>query len=145
MGYDHSWRFLQADNQEVAKPKGFSNLVLRYINKINIGEECSYENMKKNFRLLPYIPDNLPQSATSLTTNIEIPFDERTNILSIVQATLFPEVGMQAPVLFDLNFICIQPQTVAFEHIESCLEHAHAQIKHIFEYTLTTEAKQSFR
>jgi uncharacterized protein (TIGR04255 family) len=134
-----------AHYQEVAKPKGFASIMLRYINKVNIGEECSYDNMRRYFHLLPHIPDGLPHSATSLNTNIEMPFDERSNILSIVQATLLPEMDMQAPVLFDLNFICIKPQTVALEHIENWLEHAHTQIERIFEDSLTTEAKQSFR
>ena len=124
-------------------PKSISKITLKYTNKINIGEDCNYENLKSYFNFRPEIPDIHNNNANSISMNIEIPQGNKENIFSIVLATLIKENDMPAPVLLDLNYVNINKQ-LEFIYTEKWLEEAHNTIKSFFNKSITEKAKKSF-
>lgn len=130
--------------REVANPTSIQKLSLKYINKLDVGNKHSYQELKKIFNILPSIPESIEGDANSLQMIVEIPYNENREILAIQQATLKPEQNKQAPVLFELNYILLNPDAVSFDTFEQWIENAHTRIENVFENGLTDEIKSKF-
>ena len=130
--------------KSVAKPAHIQRIILKYINKLDMGEKHSYQKLQDTFKLLPLIPNAIEGDATSLQMIVEIPYHNGREILAIQQATLKPEDNKRSPVLFELNYILLHPNSVSFEDFEKWIEQAHLCIENAFESGLTDKTKEKF-
>jgi uncharacterized protein (TIGR04255 family) len=129
---------------KVVEPNHISNLSLRYINKIDSGNEHSYENLEKIFNIRPFIPDNISSKTTSFQMITEYLLEEESAILAIQQASLRPNNKMNAPILFDLRYFQSKLDTFRFEMMKDWLNTAHSHIEDAFEKGLSEFIKQKF-
>lgn len=127
---------------EVAKPKGFKRLVLRYINKINIPEKSI--EMTDYFSYYPYIPDKLPQTHEAFLIRTEIPHEENRDRILLTFSSIIPEKPEMLSFLLDLNYVMVIPEKVAIDQADKWLEQAHAIIENNFEACITDKCRKLF-
>ncbi len=125
-------------------PQTFQRLSLRYINKLNAGEQHSYQAMKEIFILRPHIPEDVTILPNSIQMALEIPFENQRDFLAIQQATLLPEPNMSAPMLFDIAYTTVDATLISFNNFSEWLDNAHGKIESIFENSLTDKVKSTF-
>jgi uncharacterized protein (TIGR04255 family) len=127
--------------KEVVQPNSIDRVVLKYINKIDVGAKHSYESLKEIFVFLPLVPQEIGD-ANSLQVLMEIPHREGKDILVIQQATLVSETNMQSPILFDISYLLVNNTDFQLDSFQDWLENAHEQIEKTFDLSLTESFKQ---
>lgn len=86
---------------EVAKPKGFKRLVLRYINKIDIPEKSI--GLSDYFNYYPYLPKELPQIHYAFSARVEIPYEENRDRILLTFGSIISEKPDMVSFLLDLK------------------------------------------
>ena len=75
--------------KEIAQPKGFKRLGLRYINKIDIMAKSI--ELTDYFNYYPYIPKELPQIHDAFNVRVEIPREENHDRMLLTFGITIPE------------------------------------------------------
>lgn len=128
---------------EIAKPKGFKRLGLRYINKIQFKERTI--ETKDYFRYYPEIPEKIiPKSHAGFSCRVEIPYQEERDRLILSLGTTFPDKPFKLASILDLDYIMLKPEGVSIEGFSDWLEEAHTVVEDAFEACLTERCKNLF-
>ncbi len=128
---------------EVAKPKGFNQIILRYINKIDIPKKNI--ELEDYFQYYPFLPKDLPQTLGKFNVKIEIPYEEQRDLLVLILAAVPPEKPDSIPIILDLIYIMITPESIAIEDVEDWMNTAHDRIIEAFEACITDKSREIFR
>ena len=115
---------------------------LKFINKINIGSEHSYENFKRIFKVYPIIPSTFGNNLSSIQMNLESPVIPDTEILAVSFTSLRKEPNFTTPVIFQLYYTRVKEASELV--IEDWLENAHANLHETFINGLTESCIKSF-
>lgn len=128
--------------KNIAKPKGFRKIGLRYINKINI--KTASIKLEDYFKFYPNGPTEIPQTHTNFLSRIEIPYeDDRDHMLVTIGSTAPEEAGVLSIVL-DLDYILSKPERIALDGAEEWLDRAHASIETVFENCIKDKTRILF-
>lgn len=113
---------------------------LKTINKVDIGNH-SLEQLKKYFKIYPFIPEEMDDKLNSIQMILESPISEDKEILAIQLSTLRKEQNYQAPVLFQIYVTRIKD--IPDNYID-WLEQSHIILSETFEKSITTFSKERF-
>ncbi len=120
---------------------------LKYINKIDVGADHSYENFRQFFALnvqlvdRPFPYNNVP----SMQMVLEFAKVPKKQVLTTTIATLLPEPPLRSPVLFELYFTNLERREYDSGFILNWInETAHKEINAAFESFMTDKAKREF-
>jgi len=127
---------------EIAKPKGFSRVGLRYINKIDFDQKEI--ELTDYFNYYPSIPNNLPQIYKTFQVMAVIPYEKERDILQLTLATIIPEKPDALSLVLDLDYIMIQPESITFDEVTDWLENAHTTVEDAFEACITDKCRNLF-
>lgn len=127
---------------EVANPKGFKRIGLRYINKIDIPKKLI--EMTDYFNFYPRIPKELPQIHEAFNVRVEIPHQENRDRILLTFSNTISEKPDMLSFLLDLDYIMNIPEKVPLEQASEWLEHAHKVIEETFESCITDKCRKLF-
>ncbi len=128
--------------QDVAKPKGFKRLGLRYINNIEIrGGDIETTDY---FNYYAPIPTNLPQIHDAFEVKVDIPYEERRDHLLVKLASLPSKEQDVVTILLDLDYIMVTPEGVSLEQAHDWIENAHNVVEAAFEACITDRSRDLF-
>jgi uncharacterized protein (TIGR04255 family) len=129
-------------HRDIAKPKGFKSIALRYINKINFDERLI--ELGDYFNYYPLIPKDLPQTHGAFSTHIEIPYESERDRLLLVFATVAPEKPDSISLLLDINYAMVIPERITLDLASEWVEMAHTRIEIAFEACITERCRCLF-
>jgi uncharacterized protein (TIGR04255 family) len=127
--------------KEVASPKGFKKIGLRYINKIDLEQNIK---IKEYFNFYPLTPDRLPQAYKSFQTVIDIPYENERDLLHLALMTIIPERPDTISLALDIYYIMVVPEKVGLDNELNWLENAHTTIEEAFEICITDKCRSLF-
>jgi uncharacterized protein (TIGR04255 family) len=128
--------------EEVANPKGFKRIGLRYINKINIKAESV--ELSEYVDFYPYISKELPQLHTSFISRVEIPYLNSRDRMLITVGSALPESPDTLLIILDIDYIMANPEAIRMEAAEEWIEQAHSAIERVFECCIKDKSRILF-
>jgi uncharacterized protein (TIGR04255 family) len=128
--------------REVANPKGFKRIGLRYINKINIKAESV--ELSEYVDFYPYIPKELPQLHTSFISRVEIPYLNDRDRMLVTIGSAPPESPNTTSIVLDIDHIMAIPEAIPMEAAEEWIEQAHSAIERAFESCIKDKSRILF-
>jgi len=128
--------------KEVANPKGFKRIELRYINKINIRAESV--ELSEYFDFYPYIPKKLPQSHTNFISRVEIPYLNNRDRMLITIGSALSERPDTLSIVLDIDYIMSISEAMQIDAVEEWLEQAHSAIESSFEHCIKDKSRILF-
>lgn len=128
---------------EIAKPKGFKRLGLRYINEIQF--EMAPIELTDYFNYYPKMPQDLiPKKHENFMSHIEIPYEDERDRLTLKIGNAFPEKPNKLALLLDLDYIMIKSEGVSINQISDWIENAHTTVENVFEACITDKCRSKF-
>lgn len=127
---------------DIAKPKGFKGLALRYINKVAF-QQASVD-LDDFFKYKATVPEELPQRYGALNLNIEIPYEDERDRLAMTLATIIPDKKDVIALTLDISYAMIKADAVSIEAISDWIEKAHDIVESAFEASITDKAREFF-
>ncbi len=128
--------------KEVANPKAFKRIGLRYINVFEF-DEPKIELMDY-FKYYPFIPKKLPQTHESFLTRVEFPYENNNERLILTLATAVPTKPNSISLVLDIDYAMIKPEYISFKKIEEWLDKAHERVEIAFEASITEQTRSLF-
>lgn len=128
--------------QELATPKGFKRIGLRYINKIGFSENSI--EIKDYFNYYPSTPDDLPQMHDTFHVRVEIPYKQGRDHLIITLTNVIPEIPDRISLILDLDYIIEKPEITTGNQTSDWIADAHIEIKKAFEACITDKCRNLF-
>ena len=130
--------------KEIANPKGFKRIGLRYINKIDIPSESI--EMSEYFNFYPPIPKDLPQIHSDFNMQVEIPYENERDrlLLTLTKGKAIPEKSDIISIILGLYHVMVIPEKVSFDEVEEWTEKAHTIIEKAFESCITDKCRTLF-
>ncbi len=128
--------------REVANPKGFKRIGLRYINKINIKAESV--ELSEYVDFYPYVPKELPQLRTSFMSRVEIPYLNDQDRMLVTIGSAPPESPNTTSIVLDIDHIMAIPEAISMEVTEEWIEQAHSAIEGVFESCIKDKSRILF-
>jgi len=128
--------------KEVANPKEFKQIELRYINKIEIDDK----NFKISdyFDFYPHIPHGINRNPSSYISRVEIPFADNRDLLLIVLGNT-PDEGTDLKIIMlDIHYIMNVSGALPVGKIDEWMETAHSTIEESFESCIKEKSRELF-
>ncbi len=129
--------------QEIARPKSFKRIGLRYINKIEIAEKSV--ELADYFNYYPFLPEKLPQTHETFNVRVGIPFVEGRDRLLLTLASTSSKKPDSIAFVLDLDYVMVSPEKVEIEKTEEWIEEAHTEIEKGFEACITEKCRDLFK
>ncbi|MCK4421690.1 TIGR04255 family protein [candidate division WOR-3 bacterium] len=128
--------------KDVANPKGFKQIRLRYINKINIELKSLELNDYLNF--YPETPEHLIQPYSSFISRIEMLYQDNRDRILVTVGTTIPETPNVTSIVLDLDYIMAESESISINKYEKWLDQAHSAIEETFESCITDKTRFLF-
>ena len=126
--------------REIAKPKGFRRIGLRYINVFEF-DSLNIE-LKDYFCYYPLVPQGFPNQLDAFLCRTELPYQEERLILTL--ATIMPENPNQLSITLDLDYVMNIPERIYFNDVSEWLDKAHERVENAFEACITDKLRKKF-
>lgn len=129
--------------RDIAKPKGFRRIGLRYINRLEI-PEASIE-LEDYVEAVPKVPASLPQLFATWAQRVEIPFEKHNGMLALQTGSVREKEPAAAyPFMLDLDFRTLHAEQVALDGAMQWIEKAHEVVEESFEACITDKSRSLF-
>lgn len=128
--------------KNIAKPKGFNRIGLRYINKMDF--EIIPVKLEDYFNYYPFVPPDLPQEHETFNVNIEIPDEDKRDRLLLTLRSIIPDKPNIISLILELYYILARPEGISMEEISALVENAHTNIEKVFEACITDKCRELF-
>lgn len=128
--------------REIAKPKGFKRIGLRYINKIEFDKGPI--ELSDFFSYYPLIPKELPQINETINVRAEIPYEDGCDRLILTLANVIPEKPDMLSLLLDIDYIMAVPERITLDQASNWIEKAHTKVDNAFEACITSKCRTLF-
>ncbi len=128
--------------KDIAKPRAFKKIILRYINRIEIKGELI--ELSDYFDFYPYVSKALPQLHTNLINRIEIPYKDGRDFMTLTIATASPERPEVLSIILDIEYVMAAAEGIKMDEFDGWLEHAHSEIERTFEVCITDKSRMLF-
>lgn len=127
--------------KEIANPKGFNRIGLKYVNKISF-DEVSIK-LEDYFNFFPSLPKNLPQDQQGFFVKVEMPYNDHNRLL-LTLASIIPGGAEKLAILLDLDFVMAVPEAVLLTEADDWIETAHIRVEGAFEECITDKCRVLF-
>ncbi|RLE07345.1 hypothetical protein DRZ78_03125 [Candidatus Aerophobetes bacterium] len=129
--------------KEIAAPKGFRSIGLRYINAFEFDKPRT--ELKDYFKYYPFIPENLPQIHGPFLTKVEFPYENGNEKLILTLRSVFSKKpNILFSILLDLDYVMVEPEYISLDLISEWLNRAHERIENAFESCITNKTRGTF-
>ncbi|SRR6266567_3252489 len=120
---------------ETAHPENLANVILRYVNRIEFSETGI--ELDDYFRILPHIPDPIPQIFQGFLFNVDIPYNALQTGLRLTFATVVPEREAKLAYILDLAMYSANHAVPSTDTVPDWLESSHKHLEDAFEAAFT--------
>lgn len=127
---------------KVANPKGFKQIGLRYINKINI--EAESVELSEYVDFYPYVPKGLPQLHTNFLSRVEIPYFNNRDRMVVTIGSDVPKIPNTLSIILDIHYIMVNPEAIPMRATENWVEEAHSAVEKTFECCIKDKSRILF-
>lgn len=128
---------------EIAKPKAFKRIGLRYINKIVIkGDKIELTDY---FKYYPFIPQELPHVHGAFNIRVEFHYNNEKEILLLTFASIPPEKMNYSYFLLDLDYVLREAGIVPLDQADGWLENAKLNLNAAFKACITDRCRELFK
>jgi len=127
---------------EVANPKGFRHVAIKYFNRIEIPR--SNTNLERLFRFRPLIPSGLSQDIKAFLIGVNLSYEDAKDTLHIQTGTTNSDNPETLVIILEIAYSFAKPREIEFKDTLKVLDKAHKYIEDAFEICLTDELKQTF-
>ncbi|HLQ27784.1 MAG TPA: TIGR04255 family protein [Ktedonobacteraceae bacterium] len=121
--------------RETAHPENLANVVLRYVNRIDLSKP-DFE-LDDYFRILPQIPNPIPQIFQGFLFNVDVPYHSLRTSLRLVFGTVIPEGEVKNSFLLDLSMFSLNVAIPSMDEVSDWLEAAHKHLEDAFDAAFT--------
>jgi len=128
--------------RQVVEPKGFKRIGLRYINKLEF--EKTKIKLSDYLNIYPQIPEELNEGQNIFTTRIEIPYENRRDLLRIILSRKILENQNTYSYFFDLDYFMDKSSKITIAGANKWIEDAHNKIENSFEACITDNCRTLF-
>ena len=122
-----------------AHPNALNRLGLRYVNRIGMSS-INFE-LEDYFKLVPSVPNPIPQIFPSFLLNIEVPYETPQSGLRMIFGTVVPENEERLAYILDFDMFSTN-ELILFSEVSQWLEIAHERISIAFDAAFTEKAHQ---
>jgi len=131
--------------RDVAAPKGFRRIGLRYINHIEIPNHDI--RLEDYFEFCPRVGPGLHQDFGTFALGVQFPYEETRDLLNIQLASLPKQTPLSdsANVVLSLDYLLLRPGEVTLEGVFQWIDVAHQHIEDAFEACITQKLRQLFK
>jgi len=126
--------------KEIANPKGFRKIGLRYINILEFDK--SDIKLRDYLNYHPTAPEQLLLKPHSFFSRLEIPYEN--DLLILTSGTITPQKTVSLSITLDIDHVMMLPETITFDEVSSWLDSAHTRIEDVFELCITDKARELF-
>jgi len=126
---------------DVAKPKKFRRLALKYNNRIEVPKIDI--NLEKLFQFRPLIPQNLSENIEAFLIGANLPQNEE-DVLRMQLGTINSGNPDTLAFLLEITYVFSRPREIPLADALQRLDTAHKHVEEAFEACLTNELKQMF-
>lgn len=128
--------------REVANPKGFQRIGLRYINRIRLpGGRIEPDDY---FDFYPHVGPNLPEDYGLFVMGLHFLFDEHRDALRLQFSDTESDQPSTSDFILDLDYYLNQPEAVGFDAVAGWLEVAHNRVEEAFEGCIKPPLRELF-
>lgn len=128
--------------KEVANPKGFKLIGLRYINRIVFDEDRV--ELTEYINYYPFIPANLPQTHEKFQTKVDIPYEKGRDHLLLTLSSTTSKKAEGSAVILDIGYVMSRPEKISFQEVPKWIEKAHTLVENAFEACITDKSRDLF-
>jgi uncharacterized protein (TIGR04255 family) len=125
---------------DIASPKGFKRIGVRYINKIDFPTE--WIETTQYFQYYPHLPECIEQRHGPYTMRVLHYSDDDRDVLTLNLANIVPSPKLAY--LLDLDYSLVQADKVQLSDGLTWVQHAHAKIEDMFEACITDDLRELF-
>jgi uncharacterized protein (TIGR04255 family) len=129
--------------KDVVNPKGFRRIGLRYINRIAV--QAPSIEVEDYVSFYAPVPEGLPQVHKSFLARVEIPYDDRGDLMVITVGDASPEKPNETAIILDLDYNEGIPEAILMETCEEWIEQAHSRLEKAFESCITEKSRALFK
>ena len=120
---------------KTAHPESLANVVLRYVNRIDF--LYTEIELEEYFRILPQVPNPIPQIFPSFLLNVDVPYNSLKSGLRIIFGTVLPEGVTKLAYLLDLSMSSSTSAISSGDEVSEWLEAAHKHLEVAFDAAFT--------
>ena len=122
-----------------ANPSSFRRIGLRYINRFEFQmETVEFEDY---FSFYPHVPEALPNLFAFLS-RVEVPYSDGRDRLLLTLAPSKATTPGNLIIIFDLDYILVEPKFVSFTNVEEWLNNAYTTLETTFESCITDKCRE---
>ena len=116
-------------------PENLANMILRYVNHIEFSE--AEIELDDYFRILPRIPNPIPQIYQGFLFNVDIPHSVLQTGLRLTFATVVPEGEAKLAYVLDLGMYSTNSAVPSMDTVSDWLEGSHKHLEDAFDAAFT--------
>lgn len=120
---------------KAAQAENLSSVVLRYVNRIELPHTDL--ELEDYFRILPQVPNPIPQVFPTFLLNVEVPYQSLHSNLRLIFGTVIPEGEAKLAYLLDLSMFSLNVTYFSIDEVPVWLETAHKHIEDAFDAAFT--------
>lgn len=133
--------------RKVAAPVGFRRIGVRYINRIEVPFPTGAESLEIEdyIRLVPQVPEALPQVFARWGQRTEIPYEDDNGVLALMSGSADDQSEpTEARFLLDFDFRTLDPRRVGLDDVMTWVDQAHDHVEAAFEASITERCRRLF-
>lgn len=127
---------------EVVEPKSIHRITLRYINRIEFPAQAL--SIEQFFGLYPYIGASFPEQYSDFSVGVQFPYEDEKEVLGVQLTSVNAEGQDVLPVILDLSYQLLKPETIAVDEVLGWVNVAHDRIEQTFEASIKDPLRQMF-
>ncbi len=128
--------------KKIANPKSFKRIDLRYINIFEF--DTQEVKLDDYFMYYPFIPKDLSHMHFHFSTNVELPFKEKKEVLILKLQSIIPNKPNLVSLVLDIDYAMITPEYISLDAINEWLEKAHNKVENAFESIIKDKTRNLF-
>ena len=128
--------------QQVAQPKGFHRIGLRYINRVEIPETTF--DFSTYFNLGPNLPGEIAAPYSTILMRVGLQHETEQGQLLLTFASAPDDNDLASAFILDLDFVTTAVDELTVETARDWLEGAHGHIETAFEACMTDRLRDLF-
>ena len=127
---------------EVAAPNSIHRIGLRYVNRVEIPEQCV--DLDDYFEFYPRCAPGFPEDHGPFLVGLQFPYENGRDVLRVQLASAHVERPGLSPITLDLDYFLAQPGKWSVQEAVKWVGDAHQRVEAAFEACITDRLRAMF-
>ncbi len=129
--------------KQIVHPSALQGIAVRYINKVEF--DTPTVEIEDFFEFYPYMGPRLPQPYGAFLMNVQIPYENNRDFLTMKMNPAPDSTIDKLIVLFEIGYYLNILGSIDIDNIDSWIEEAHSRIEEVFEASITDKLRFKFQ